>query len=147
MGREHEGVTAVVIASVLSCPANKRKQKAKEFDYNTFTGIDCWIWDTGSGVDICGREYVPANGSGLVQTDAGLIFHTANGTVDAGPMYPGMLLPFSEAIAPYVLESTPPLLSAGKRCMKKGHGWVFLVPLEGAFCDHAKWRDFRLGSH
>jgi hypothetical protein len=54
--REHEGVTAVVIASVLSCPANKRTQKAKEFDYNTFKGIDCWIWDTGSGVDICGRE-------------------------------------------------------------------------------------------
>ena len=109
-----KGATIVVAVPAISCPATKRKQKAKKSDFNTFKGIESWIGDTGSGVDICGREYVPADGSGLVQTDAGLIFHTANGTVDAGPMYPGMLLPFSEAIAPYVLESTPPLLSVGK---------------------------------
>ena len=123
---------AVLTTPSVCCPAadSKRKaatkSKAKKPSYNTFAGIERWIWDIGSGVDICGQEHVPADGSGLVRPETAIVFHTANGAVDAGPMYPGKLLPLAEAIAPYVLESTPPLLSVGKRCMKKGYGFFWL---------------------
>ena len=115
----------VMVTPAVCCPATKLKRQAKKPDYNTFTGIERWIWDTGSGVDICGQEHIPADGKGVVQSTTEVIFHTANGTVEAGPMYPGKLLPLSEAIAPYILESTPPLLSVGKRCMKKGYGFFW----------------------
>ena len=122
----------VMAAPTVCCPAAKSGPKAKKPGFNTFTGIERWIMDTGSGVDICGKEYAPADGSGLIRPKTKTVFHTANGTVDAGPVYPGKLLPFSEAIAPYVLESTPPLLSVGKRCMKKGYGF-FWFPWKAPF--------------
>ena len=77
--------------------------------------------DTGSGVDICSMEDV-VNLAGLVNSNADVVFHTANGPIDAGPLYPGLLKAFKECIAPYVLPSSPALLSVGKRCMERDMG-------------------------
>ena len=118
---------SIMGSPLIGGPAPKRRprKKKKGDDYNTFKGVAKWIMDTGSGVDICGQECVPVNGSGLVYPEMMTVFHTANGSVDAGPVFPGILNPFAEAIAPYVLESTPNLLTVGKRCMKKGYGFFW----------------------
>ena len=111
-----------VIASAPCRGATKAKAKGKRPSYNTFESVERWIWDTGSGVDVCGKEHAPKDGTGLIRPASEMFFHTANGTVSAGPVYPGLLGPLNEAIAPYILESTPPLLTVGKRCMTKGYG-------------------------
>ena len=41
-----------VAAPAVCCPAAKSRSKAKKPGYNTFEGIEKWIMDTGSGVDI-----------------------------------------------------------------------------------------------
>ena len=110
-GPAKDGERCVVAPSITTsapcCGATKAKTKGKTPNYNTFESVERWIWDTGSGVDVYGQEHAPADGTGLVRPASEMIFHTANGTVSAGPVYPGMLGPFSEAIAPYVLESSP----------------------------------------
>ena len=89
------GVAMSIMASPLvCCPASRRKPKKKKDGFNTFKGVVSWIMDTGSGVDICGQEFVPADGSGLILPKTKTVFHTANGAVDAGPVYPGKLIPF-----------------------------------------------------
>ena len=132
-GRDPEwtGIVAPVITVPAPCRgATKAKAKDKKPNYNTFESVERWIWDTGSGVDICGQEHAPTDGTGLVRPASEMLFHTANGTVSAGPVYPGLLRPFDEAIAPHILESTPPLLTVGKRCMTKGYGF-FWFPMKG----------------
>ena len=72
------GVAMNILASPMICsPAPKRRprKKKKEDGFNTFKGVAKWIMDTGSGVDICGQESVPANGSGLVYPKTMTVFH------------------------------------------------------------------------
>ena len=66
---------------------------------------------------------MPADLSGLVESSTSIMFLTANGPVPSGPMYPGLLGPFDECIAPFVLDSSPALLTVGKRCMDRGYGF------------------------
>ena len=81
------GTTMIVMAAPnVCCPAAKSGPKAKKPGFNTFAGIERWIMDTGSGVDICGREYAPADGTGLIRSKTKTVFHMANGAVDAGPV-------------------------------------------------------------
>ena len=117
----------LVAANLTTRPSSRGASwmKGKKPKLNTFVGVERWIWDTGSGVDVCSQEHTPKSGEGLVKIAEGLSFNTANGPVDAGPVYPGLLRPLDEAIAPYIMESSPPLLSVGKRCMKKGFGFFW----------------------
>ena len=91
---------------------------------NYFDKIDRWIMDTGSGVDICRANQVP-KGAKTVKPKDKIIFNTANGPIDAGPMLPGILGPFDEAVAPFILPDTPALLTVGKRCFCKGYGFYW----------------------
>ena len=87
---------------------------------NYFQKIERWIMDTGSGVDICSFADVPASRKGLQKSNIEVVFNTANGPIDSGPLYPGIVGPLQEGAAPFVLPDTPALLSVGKRCMEKG---------------------------
>ena len=77
---------------------------------NYFDGVKRWIMDTGSGVDICQQQQVP-KGAKTVKPDEDIVFNTANGPIDVGPMFPGILAPFDEPIAPFILPDTPALLN------------------------------------
>ena len=81
--------------------------------------------DTGSGVDICNYDHVPKGGKGLVHPKNKVVFQTANGPIDSVPVYPGIVKPLGEAVAPFVLKNTPALLSVGKRCYEKGFGFYW----------------------
>ena len=76
---------AVLTTPSVCCPAaeSKRKvatkSKAKKPSYNTFAGIERWIWDTGSGVDICGQEYAPLDETSLVWPKSEMIFTRPTG--------------------------------------------------------------------
>ena len=104
---------SMIVAPCMSCPATgaAKVKRKKDKSYNTFEKIDRWIMDTGSGVDICSFADVPEDGHGLVKTKSDVVFHTANGMVPAGPMFPGIVEPLREGVAPYVLPSSPALLS------------------------------------
>ena len=102
--------------------ATKRKlRNGKQANY--FDRVKRWIMDTGSGVDICQKQQVP-KGAKTVKADEHIVFNTANGPIDAGPMFPGILGPFDEPIAPFILPDTPALLTVGKRCFCKGYGFI-----------------------
>lgn len=75
--------TASVTAPAPHRPATSSKARRKKPSYNTFEGRERWIWDTGSGVDICGQECAPADGSGHVRPASEMVFNTANGLASA----------------------------------------------------------------
>ena len=102
-----ERATGVPVAS-----AKKRKLKNGE-QANYFEGVKRWIMDTGSGVDICQKSCVP-KGAKTVKSEDDIVFNTANGRIDAGPMYPGILGPFDEPIAPFVLPEAPCVALCGQ---------------------------------
>ena len=126
----------------MAAAAAKRRLKNGD-QANYFEKVGRWIMDTGSGVDICRAAQVPA-GAKTVKPKDKIVFNTANGPIDAGPMLPGMLEPFDEAIAPFILPDTPALLSVGKRCFSKGYGFL-LVPLQEAFHDYAQREGHHVG--
>ena len=108
-----------VVPSIVAA-GSKTAKNSSNFKINKFHLVKRWIMDTGSGVDICSFADVPNKSQGLQKSNVEITFNTANGPVDAGPLFPGILEPFTEAIAPFVLPQTPALLSVGKRCMEKG---------------------------
>ena len=67
-----------VAVPVVTVPAPRRgatKAKAKGGmpKCNTFQSVERWIWDTGSGVDICGQEHAPKSGPSLVRPSSEVV--------------------------------------------------------------------------
>ena len=59
-------------------------------------------------------------------TDAEYTLVTANGPIPVTEKALLQVAPLGEVIEPLVMESCPPVLTVGKRCME--HGWGFYWP-------------------
>ena len=81
-------------AATAAAATRRKLRNGKQANY--FDGVKRWIMDTGSGVDICQQQQVP-KGAKTVKPDEDIVFNTANGPIDAGPMFPGILGPFRRA--------------------------------------------------
>ncbi len=83
--------------------------------------VKYWLTDTGCGYDLASRKVVAKMEARIKKSGSPLVFSTANGSTEA---IDDILLHVSgldEDIEPYVLTSTPAVLSIGRRCMDFGY--------------------------
>ena len=89
-------------------------------------GPDKWLIDTGSGYDLVGRNDVPGWAMDSMLEDSSPIdLHTANGITTVDKTVSLQVMGLMEAVKPLVLQSTPAVLSVGKRCMEEGWSFVW----------------------
>ena len=85
------------------------------------TGPRRWIADTGSGHDIIGDHDVSDwLREGAESASEVVELHTANGIARVDTMIPVQVFPLKTVVMPLLLESCPPVLSVGRRCIEEG---------------------------
>ena len=83
--------------------------------------IHRWLIDTGCGYDLVGRREVAALKALFRKARIPITFQTASGTTPTTECLELHLEELGEVIEPYVLASTPAVLSVGKRCQEYGY--------------------------
>ena len=87
---------------------------------HTDLGPDKWIMDTGCGFDLIGFEDIPEMNHKIMmmsQCSNEIQLHTANGVTTVQNEVLLQVKYLHEQVTALVLDSTPPVLSIGKRCM------------------------------
>ena len=85
--------------------------------------IKIWLVDTGCGHDLIGKTEVASSGGVCRPAKESLTFNTANGKTIALEQASYQSAELNEEIDAYVLDSTPAVLSVGKRCMSMGYSF------------------------
>ena len=88
--------------------------------------VKYWLSDTSCGYDLVSRKHVSKIADRIKQSGNPLTFSTANGTTKADEDIFLHLDELDEDIEPFVLPSTPAVLSIGRRCLD--HGYSFRWP-------------------
>ena len=85
-----------------------------------------WLCDTGCPFDLTSEERLPDNLKKCV-LPAGEIqdMETANGTITAERVFPMQIAKLETNIMPYLLPSTPDVLTIGRRCVREGFGFYW----------------------
>ena len=85
------------------------------------SGPNKWLIDTGSGFDLVGREEIPDWALDSMLTPRSTInLHTASGMTTVNEVVSLQVRGLMQEVTPLVLDSTPAVLSVGKRCMEQG---------------------------
>ena len=79
--------------------------------------------DTGCGHDLIGKNEVASSGGKCRPAKESLTFNTANGKMIALEQASYQSTELNEEIDAYVLDSTPAVISVGKRCMNMGYSF------------------------
>ena len=103
--------------------------------------VDRWLVDTGCGYDLVSKEHTAATRRWVRKAVHPRTFQTANGVTTTDKVARMTVDEFGEEVAPYILDSTPPVLSVGYRCMNLGYSLIwpkgedpyFLLP-NGSIC-------------
>ena len=85
--------------------------------------VKSWLMDSGASEDLICRRSVRAANRGFVKSREPITLETANGELIADKcidLYSGAL---NERIAPLVLDSTPDVMSLGRRVEDQGFTW------------------------
>jgi hypothetical protein len=78
--------------------------------------------DTGSAVDLVSARDGPSDYvHGVLPLDVPISLSTANGRMLATKCVEMQVGTLADVVSPLVLNSTPPVLSVGKRCMDEGY--------------------------
>ena len=85
---------------------------------SSWTPVQRWMVDSGCGNDLIDKH--SAKSLPKIQSPCPMVFHTANGSVSARTECPIYVKGIGRTISPYVLESTPDVLSLGRRCVDEG---------------------------
>ena len=85
--------------------------------------INIWLVDTGCGHDLIGKNEVASSGGVCRPAKESLTFNTANGKTIALEQAAYKSAELNEEIDAYVLDSTPAVISVGKRCMHMGYSF------------------------
>ncbi len=101
------GDPAVAVASAL--PAHSQQPiKART-----------WLMDSGASLDLISKSDIAPHAD-LVRKGEKVMLDTANGEYLASKRIDLHLGVLGESISPYVLKSTPPVLSLGRRVVEQG---------------------------
>jgi hypothetical protein len=82
--------------------------------------VDLWLVDTGCGSDLIEKCEIRNLKPFVARAAKSITFHTANGPTTATEIVRLFVEEFGEEIKPYILDSTPAVVSVGLRCMKLG---------------------------
>ena len=97
---------------------------AAEIDYED-SEHRWWLFDTGCPHDLISRDALSIEEAAeyVVEADMPIELETANGEVTADEVVHMQLMELGEHIEPYLLESTPEVLSVGYRCQALGYSF------------------------
>ncbi len=87
--------------------------------------VSDWLMDTGSGNDLLAESQLGASAVDLEPCTEPVLLNTANGLARVERQVPLDLLPLGESASALVLQSTPPVLSIGKRVMDLGYSFLW----------------------
>ena len=87
--------------------------------------VDLWLVDTGCGSDLIEKSEIRNLKPFVAHAAKTITFHTANGPTTATEIVRLFVEEFGEEIKPYILDSTPAVVSVGLRCMKKGYTFIW----------------------
>ena len=82
--------------------------------------ISKWLMDTGSGLDLVSKSDVRNMKHMVVASENPVMLATANGVTTVDEEIALRVEALDETIKPFVLESTPSVLTVGWRCMELG---------------------------
>ncbi len=140
---EQQGVPDTVVSSescggiqqeaeTVSC--NAAECKTKRPDKGASKYIKMWLVDTGCGHDLASKKALKELAHLFEDAGTPVTFTTANGKTKADHTIYMHLGDFDEEITPYLLASTPAVLSVGRRCREYGYSfhwiggkWPFFV--------------------
>jgi hypothetical protein len=83
--------------------------------------VKYWLTDTGCGYDLVSQKHVRKIEDRIKKSKNPLTFNTANGATEAEDDILLRLNELDEEIEPYVMASTPAVLSVGRRCLDFGY--------------------------
>ena len=86
-------------------------------------GPKWWVADTGSGNDLISRKFLSGKDEKKIKPSTPITLNTANDTVVSSEVVPMRMSLTKEKIEPLVLNSVPPVMSVGRRCLQDG--WEF----------------------
>ncbi len=84
-----------------------------------------WIIDSGDAYDLMKKDKAEALVDTIMQEPTEAQFDTANGRISSKDRVGVFLDELPRQVKPWLLESTPPVLSLGKRCMQDGFDFVW----------------------
>ena len=87
--------------------------------------IHLWLIDTGCGHDLVSRKEIAAVKDMVRKAQHTIILHTANGKVVARDAIDMFVKELGQNVEPYVLDTTPAVLSVGLRCMEMGFTFIW----------------------
>ncbi len=124
-GKQHEAIS-------IGC--NAAESKTKRSDKGASKYIKMWLVDTGCGHDLASKKALKDLAHLFEDAGTPVTFTTANGKTKADKTIYMNLGDFDEEITPYLLASTPCVLSVGRRCREYGYSfhwiggkWPFFV--------------------
>ena len=85
--------------------------------------VKYWLADTGCGYDLVAKKHVAKFTDKTKQSDNPIMFNTANGNTYATTDILLRVEELDEDVEPYVLDSTPAVLSVGRRCVDFGYAF------------------------
>ena len=88
--------------------------------------ISKWLMDTGSGLDLVSKSDVRNMKHMVVSSENPVMLATANGITSVDQEIALRVEALDETIKPFVLESTPSVLTVGWRCMELGYEFHWL---------------------
>ena len=90
-------------------------------------GIEMFLLDSGAGADMVSKSWAPAQLTDKLRTAVhSMVFHTCNGKTISDQLVDVMIGSLGLGISPWVLKSTPPILSMGMRCMEEMHTFILV---------------------
>ena len=87
--------------------------------------VELWLVDTGCGSDLIDKYEVRNLKRFVTRAAKPITFVTANGRTSANDVARLFVEEFGEQIQPYILDSTPAVVSVGLRCAKLGYSFIW----------------------
>ena len=84
-----------------------------------------WLMDTGCGHDLLSDAQAKKLGARLRPASEEVSLQTANGVTTPQHEAPLRIAELHEDVVPLILNSTPAVLSIGRRCMEQGYRFVW----------------------
>ncbi len=129
-GKDKKGspVAAAAVAILILRPSNPSTGPsgvalaASSRDLGPRENSRSWLLDTGCKHDLTTRASIPTHQvEHIFTTTMPMLFATANGLVDGDKVVSQQIGELLEVAEPFVLDSTPDVLSIGRRCVEDGY--------------------------
>ena len=99
--------------------------KKRDFNFVKCGMVREWLVDTGCGYDLVSKRETGLIKRFVSKAKVPITFHTANGPTRTDNVANIHVRELDENITPYVLENTPPVLTAGYRCTEMGYTFIW----------------------